>query len=51
MTALADETELGRQTLYRMLSKEGNPRLATLNKVLHAAGLRIAITPEAHPAG
>lgn len=51
MTALADETELGRQTLYRTLSKEGNPRLDTLNKVLHAAGLRISIAPESHPAG
>jgi len=49
MTLLADETALGRETLYRTLSKKGNPRLNTLNKVLNAAGLRIAITQDVQP--
>ena len=46
MTALSDRTNLGRETLYRTLSKRGNPRLETLTKVLHALGLRISVTPE-----
>ena len=46
MTALARETHLAREALYRSLSRKGNPHLDTLTKVLHAAGLRLSITPE-----
>ena len=46
MTALSDKTNLVRETLYTTLSKQGNPRLETLTKVLHAVGLRISVTPE-----
>jgi probable addiction module antidote protein len=46
MAELARETELARESLYRSLSKTGNPRLDTLTKVLHAAGLRLSIAPE-----
>lgn len=46
MTELARETNLARESLYRSLSKSGNPRLDTLTKVLHAAGLRLSIAPE-----
>ena len=46
MTTLARETHLAREALYRSLSRKGNPRLDTLTKVLHAAGLRLSITPE-----
>jgi probable addiction module antidote protein len=46
MTHLSDLTDLGRETLYRTLSKNGNPRLDTLTKVLSAVGLRLSITPE-----
>lgn len=45
MAELARETELARESLYRSLSKRGNPRLDTLTKVLHAAGLRLSIAP------
>ncbi len=41
--ALSKSTNLNRETLYRTLSEDGNPRLDTLNKVLHALGLRIAV--------
>ena len=47
MTALAKSTNLTREALYTSLSKKGNPRLETLNQVLHAVGLRISVTPEA----
>ncbi len=46
MSSLAEETELGRETLYRTLSKKGNPRLDTLTKVLSAVGLRMSITED-----
>jgi len=46
MTTLARETHLAHEALHRSLSRKGNPRLDTLTKVLHAAGLRLSITPE-----
>ncbi|MEL7086954.1 MAG: addiction module antidote protein [Planctomycetota bacterium] len=46
MSDLARETDLAREALYRSLSRKGNPRLDTLTKVLHAAGLRLSIAPE-----
>jgi len=48
MSSLAEETELGQETLYRTLSKKGNPRLATLTKVLSAVGLRMSITEDTY---
>ncbi len=46
MTELAKETNLAREALYTSLSRKGNPRLDTLNKVLHASGLRLSIATE-----
>ena len=46
MSDLARETDLAREALYRSLSKNGNPRLDTLTKVLQAAGLRLSIAPD-----
>ena len=45
MTQLARETGLSREALYRALSTEGNPELATVTKVLRALGLRLSIQP------
>ena len=44
MSALAKTSELNRESLYRALSKNGNPRLDTLAAVLRAYGLRLAVT-------
>ena len=41
MTAIAADTGLGRQALYRALSSEGNPRIDTLFRTLE---LRLSIT-------
>lgn len=41
MTQLARETGLGRESLYKALSGEGNPSFATILKVVHALGLRL----------
>lgn len=46
MTVLAAQTQLGRETLYRTLSKKGNPRLDKLTKILQAVGLRMSISPD-----
>lgn len=43
MTKLAQETHLAREALYSSFSKDGNPRLDTLTKVLSAAGLRLSV--------
>ena len=44
MTAIAEASGLGRQSLYRALSSEGNPRLDTLFRVLETLDLRLAVT-------
>ena len=41
MTQLARDTGLGRESLYKALSGEGNPSFATILKVIHALGLRL----------
>ena len=43
MSALAKETGLSRETLYKALSEGGNPTLDTLLKVTRALGVRLAI--------
>ncbi len=44
MTQLAEQTGLGRESLYKALSGEGNPSFATVLKVVHALGLKL--TPQ-----
>jgi probable addiction module antidote protein len=44
MTHIARETGLGRESLYKALSPEGNPELATVLKVVRALGLRLHAT-------
>ncbi len=41
MAWVANETGLSRESLYRALSKDGNPELATVLKVMDALGLRL----------
>lgn len=41
---LAEMTELNREHLYRMLSEKGNPELRSLEALLDALGLRLAVT-------
>jgi probable addiction module antidote protein len=42
---LANKTNLNRQHLYRTLSRRGNPRLDTLEDILHGLGFRLSIVP------
>ena len=41
---LANITNLDRSGIYKMLSKEGNPRISSLKSLLDSMGLRLAIT-------
>lgn len=44
MAAVAQETGLGRESLYKSLSTNGNPEFATVLKVVGALGLRLQAT-------
>ena len=41
---LARDAEINRENLYRMLSKEGNPRLTSLRPVLGILGIGVQFT-------
>jgi probable addiction module antidote protein len=45
MAEVARRAEVGDKTLFKALSENGNPTLDTVNKVLHAMGLRLSVTP------
>ncbi len=44
MSSVSEVSGVGRQSLYRALSEEGNPRIDTLFKILEALNIRLAIT-------
>lgn len=41
ITQIAREAGLGRESLYKALSPEGNPEFATILKVVRALGMRL----------
>ncbi len=41
MTQIAREAGLGRESLYKALSPEGNPEFATVLKVMRSLGLKL----------
>ena len=43
MSKIAEAAGLGRESLYKALSSEGNPELATVLKVVQALGLRLKV--------
>ena len=45
---LAADAELNRESLYRMLSEEGNPRLSSVFAVLNAFGMQLKCVPAEH---
>lgn len=45
MGQIAKEAGVGRESLYKSLSHDGNPSFATILKVVHALGGRISIQP------
>ena len=45
MTGIAKATGLGRESLYKAFSANGNPELATVMKIVAALGLRLTVEP------
>jgi probable addiction module antidote protein len=48
MSQLAKDTGLGRESLYKALSGEGNPSFSTILKVMHALGIKLQPQAAAH---
>jgi probable addiction module antidote protein len=44
MTQIARETGLGRESLYKALSPEGNPEFGTVQKVVRSLGLKLHVS-------
>jgi len=44
MTEIARETGLGRESLYKALSADGNPEFGTVQKVVRALGLKLHVS-------
>ena len=47
MATIARKAGLGRESLYKALSADGNPELATVLRVVRALGLRLQAVPAA----
>ena len=43
MTAIAEQAQLNRQSLYKSLSANGNPSFDSITKLLNALGLKIQV--------
>lgn len=50
MSRIAQDAGLSRESLYKALSAEGNPELATVLKVIKALGLKLTLAPTHHAA-
>lgn len=46
ISEIARQTKLNRENLYRILSTQGNPKLKSLNSVLHSVGLKLSVEVE-----
>ena len=46
MLSLAKKSALNRESMYRMLSANGNPQLSSLSALLKTLGLRLAVDVE-----
>ncbi|MCB0308036.1 MAG: putative addiction module antidote protein [Bdellovibrionales bacterium] len=44
---VAKGSDLGRESLYKTLSKKGNPKLKTLRALLDTVGLKLIVQPKA----
>lgn len=44
LTALAEETDISRQNIYRILSPKGNPRWENITSIMNAMDLQINVS-------
>lgn len=49
MAQIARRAKLGRESLYKALSNEGNPEFATIFRVVKALGLQLRAVPAKKP--
>ena len=47
MAAVSEKAKLNRESMYRMLSKKGNPEIKSILTLLHSMGLKMSIEPRA----
>jgi probable addiction module antidote protein len=50
MAVVSEKAKLNRESLYRMLSKNGNPEIKSIFTLLHSMGLKLSIEPKARSA-
>jgi len=48
VSGLAMRSNLGRESMYKMLSKTGNPKLSSFTKVIQALGFKLKIEQDVH---
>lgn len=48
ISGLAIRSNLGRESMYKMLSKTGNPKLSSFTKVVKALGLKLKVEQDIH---
>ena len=46
MSVIAEKTQVSRSSLYKTLSKTGNPEFRSISKLLHSMGLRLTVEPD-----
>jgi len=49
ITGLANRSHLGRESMYKMLSASGNPKLSSFTKVIHGLGLKLKVEIDTTP--
>lgn len=45
ISGLAERAALGRESMYKMLSDSGNPKLSSFTKVINGLGLHLKVEP------
>lgn len=49
ISGLAARSRLGRESMYKMLSANGNPKLSSFTKVVHGLGLKLKVERDTTP--
>lgn len=42
----AQKSDLGRESMYKILSPSGNPKLSTFTALVHGLGLKLVVQPQ-----
>jgi probable addiction module antidote protein len=50
MAAVSEKAKLNRESLYRMLSRKGNPEIKSIFTLLNSMGLRLTVEPRSKTA-